>query len=328
MSESTGYVLIEQTGGPEVMQWKEAPIAAPAANEVQVRHEAIGVDFIDTQLRSGILPVNLPSGLGFAGVGTVTAVGGEVSDIKAGQRIAYHYAVPGSYSEVRNVPAGRAFVLPDQNLDPTIAAGALFRGLTAWYLSTRLRDVNKGDWVLVHAAAGGVGLILCQWLNHLGANVIGTTDSAEKLEVLKQYGCKYPINLNSEDFLERTKQLTNGVGVSIVYESIGKATFERSLDCLKRFGLMASFGWPSGDVEPIQLAHTRNKGSLFLTRPTISHYIAEDADFKRGAAELYGLISEGVLKIRTEHCYPLKEAGRAHDDLANGRTTGSVVLQP
>ena len=222
--------------------------------------------------------------------------------------------------------AERVFKLPDQNLDSATAAGALFRGLTAWYLATRLKDIKAGDWVLVHAAAGGVGLILTQWLSHLGANVIGTCVGDEKAHILKEYGYAHPINIEKLDFLEETKRLTDGKGVSVVYESIGKDTFEKSLDCVQRFGLVASLGWASGDVPPIDLAYLRNKGSLFITRPTISHYVAEAADFQHGAGELFDLVKKGALRIRIDNAYPLKEAATAHQDLAARKTSGSVIL--
>lgn len=327
MSNSVGALIVERTGGPEVLQWRQIELPEVGDNEVQIRQEAVGVDFIDTQLRSGLLPLpKLPSGLGFAAAGVIEKVGKSVTGLSEGDKVVYHFLTPGAYAEKRNVPAERVFKLPDQNLDSIIAAGALFRGLTAWYLATRLKDIKQGDWVLVHAAAGGVGLILCQWLSHLGAKVIGTCIGQEKAQILKEYGCAHPVDVEKEDFLEVTKRLTDDRGVSVVFESIGKETFEKSLDCAQRFGLIVSFGWASGDVAPIDLAYLRNKGSLFITRPTISHYVAESADFQRGASELFALIKSGDLRIRVDHQYPLKEAGAAHEDLASGKTSGSVIL--
>lgn len=327
MTSSTGALIVEKTGGPEVLQWKEIELPEVGDSEVQIRQEAIGVDFIDTQLRSGLLPLpKLPSGIGFAAAGVIEKVGKSVKGLAEGDKVVYHFLTPGAYAERRNVPADRVFKLPDQDLDSATAAGALFRGLTAWYLATRLKDIKAGDWVLVHAAAGGVGLILTQWLSHLGANVIGTCVGDEKANILGEYGCAHPINIEKLDFLDETKRLTDGKGVSVVYESIGKDTFEKSLDCVQRFGLVASFGWASGDVPPVDLAYLRNKGSLFITRPTISHYVAEATDFQRGAAELFELVKTGALRIRVDNAYPLKEAATAHQDLASRKTSGSVIL--
>lgn len=327
MSDSTGAMIIQATGGPEVLQWQSIPLAAPGDTEVRIRQEAIGVDFIDTQLRSGLLPLpQLPSGLGFAAAGVIEQVGEGVSHLAAGDKVVYHSLTPGAYAEQRNVPAERVFKLPDQSLDSATAAGALFRGLTAWYLATRLKDIKAGDWVLVHAAAGGVGLILCQWLAHLGAQVIGTCTGADKARLLAEYGCAHSIDMATSDFLEQTRRLTEGKGVSVVFDSIGKDTFEKSLDCAQRFGLVVSFGWASGDVAAVDLAYLRNKGSLFITRPTISHYVADAADLQYGAAELFALIEAGVLRIRVDSRYPLRQAADAHRDLASGKTTGSVIL--
>lgn len=319
-------IQIDEIGPPEVMHLVEETAGAPGPGEVFIRQEAIGVDYIDTQMRSGLMPLNLPSGLGFSAVGTVEAVGAGVDHVAAGDRVAYHYSVPGSYAEARIVPATRVFRLPDQGVDAEIAAGALFRGVTAWYLANRLRAIKPGDFVLVHAAAGGVGLILIQWLKHLGAEVIGTVESREKIAVLRDYGCAHPVLLTEEDFVARVKEITGGKGVSVVYESIGRETFERSLDCAARFGLVVSFGWPSGDVEPISLAHLRNKGSLFVTRPTISHYAADDDDFRAGATALFDLIARKIIRVKVGNSYPLADAPKAHDDLVNQRTLGSVVL--
>jgi NADPH2:quinone reductase len=323
----TGRFVVGKTGGPEAMTWVEADLPPPAAAEVRVRHQAVGVDFIDTQIRGGIMPMALPTGLGFGAAGVVEAVGTGVQGLAPGERVAYTALTPGTYAERRNVPAERIFRLPDQSLPAETAAAALFRGLTAWYLSTRLRRIGPGDAVLVHAAAGGVGHILTQWLAHLGATVIGIVGERGKLAHLKAQGCAHAIALDEEDFVARVKELTGGKGCAVVYESIGKATFERSLDCAARFGLIASFGWPSGDVDPVALATLRNKGSLFVTRPTVSHYTAAADDFQAGAAALFRMIADGHLKIDAGHVYPLREAPAAHADLAARRTTGSIVLR-
>lgn len=328
MKNTVGKLIVEKVGGPEVMQWIQEELPEPSFNEALVRHEAIGVDFIDTQLRSGTMPASLPTGLGFAAVGVLEKIGETVEGLRPGDRVAYIYSVPGAYAEARNVPAERLFKLPDQDMSPEEAAGALFRGITSWYLATRLRDVRPGDYVLVHAAAGGVGLILTQWLTQLGAIVIGTTGGANKVQVLRDYGCLHPIDMDSQDFSEEVKRITNDQGVAIVYDSIGKTTFDRSLRCLQRFGLMVSYGWVSGDVDPIALSALRNLGSLFITRPTVSHYTADPADFKQGAAALYGMMANGHIKIKTDHRYPLRNAAQAHCDLAAKKTTGSVILIP
>ncbi|MCJ9728684.1 quinone oxidoreductase [Bradyrhizobium sp. PRIMUS42] len=328
MSATYGRFVVEKTGEPEVMKWISEPVQHPGANDIRVRHEAIGVDYIDTQIRGGLLPATLPTGLGFAGVGEAVEVGADVKHIKKGDRVAYMYFVAGSYGEERVVPADRVVALPDQTLSPELAAGALFRGLTAWYLANRLKPLGKGDTALVHAAAGGVGLILTQWLAHLGVTVIGTVDTREKAEALREFGCPHPVLMPDEDFVAKVKDVTGGKGVSVVYESIGVATFERSLDCAKRFGLIASYGWPSGDPDNVSLMTLRTKGSLFITRPTVTQYTAESEDFRAGAAALFDLIKQGKLRIKVGNSYPLREAARAHADLVAGRTLGSVVLVP
>lgn len=328
MSETYGRIVVEKTGDPEVMQWVQEPVQHAGPNEVRVRHEAIGVDYIDTQIRGGLLPATLPTGLGFAGVGIAEEVGDGVNHVKRGDRVAYMYFVAGSYGEERVVPADRVVRLPDQTLAPDIAAGALFRGLTAWYLANRLRPIGKGDTALVHAAAGGVGLILTQWLAHLGATVVGTVDTEEKAAALRDFGCAHPVIIPAEDFVAKVKEVTGGRGAAIVYEAIGIATFERSLDCARRFGLIASYGWASGDPGSVSLMTLRNKGSLFITRPTVTQYTAEAEDFQAGAAALFGLIKQGTLRIKVGNSYPLREAARAHADLVAGKTLGSVVLLP
>jgi NADPH2:quinone reductase len=328
MSNTYGRFVVERTGAPEVMEWIQEPVKHAGANEVRVRHEAIGVDYIDTQIRAGLLPATLPTGLGFAAVGIATEVGDGVDHIQPGDRVAYMYFVAGSYGEERVVPAERVVRLPDQSLAPDIAAGALFRGLTAWYLANRLRPIGKGDTALVHAAAGGVGMILTQWLAYLGVTVVGTVDTKEKADALREIGCPHPVVMPDEDFVAKVKEVTEGRGAAIVYESIGVATFERSLECACRFGLIASYGWPSGDPDLVSLMTLRNKGSLFITRPTVTQYTAEAQDFQAGASALFGLIQQGQLRIKVGNAYPLREAARAHADLVTGRTLGSVVLLP
>ncbi|MGS0896349.1 quinone oxidoreductase family protein [Burkholderia stagnalis] len=326
MSRTTGRLVVEQTGGPEVMKWVEEPARPVGPNDIRIRHEAIGVDYIDTQIRAGEMPAVLPTGIGFAAVGEATEVGANVPHVKQGQRVAYMYFTPGSYAEERVVPAERVVVLPDQTLAPDLAAGALFRGLTAWYLSTRLRSIERGDAVLVHAAAGGVGLMLTQWLTHLGATVIGTVDTQLKADTAREFGCAHAVVIPQEDFVAKVKEVTGGKGVAVVYESIGRATFEGSLDSARRFGLIVSFGWPSGDPGPVSLMHLRSKGSLFITRPTVTQYTADADDFRTGATALFGLVRDGVLKVKVGNRYPLRDAAQAHRDIVAGRTLGSVVL--
>lgn len=328
MSENFGRIVVEKTGGPEVMQWVSTPVVAPLAGEVRIRQEAIGVDYIDTQIRGGLLPANLPTGLGFAGVGIAEEIGAGVDHIQKGDRVAYMYFTAGSYAEQRIVPAERVIRLPDQSLSPELAAGALFRGLTAWYLATRLRPVGHGDVALVHAAAGGVGLILVQWLQHLGVTVVGTVDSEEKAKALRDFGCPHQVILPDGDFVAKVKEVSAGKGAAIVFEAIGIETFARSLDCAKRFGLVASYGWPSGDPGTVSLMDLRAKGSLFVTRPTVTQYTAEAEDFREGAAALFALVKSGVLRIKVGNSYPLRDAARAHADIVAGRTLGSVVLIP
>lgn len=328
MSSATyGRYIVEQPGAPDAMRWVQEPVRHAGPGEIRVRHEAVGVDFIDTQIRAGQLPAALPTGLGFAAVGIAEETGPGVSHVRRGERVAYLHFVAGSYAEQRVVPAERVIALPDQALAPELAAGALFRGLTAWYLTLRLREVKPGDVALVHAAAGGVGLILTQWLQHRGATVVGTVGRADKLQVLREHGCRHPVLIPEQDFVAKVKEASDGRGADIVYDGVGKATFEGSLDSARRFGLVVSFGWPSGDPD-LSLMTLRNKGSLFVTRPTVSHYAAQAEDFRAGALALFGLVREGVLRIKVDHSYPLREAPRAHADLVAGRTVGSVVLLP
>lgn len=326
MSTTYGRLIVERTGSSEVMRWVQEPFRDLSSDEVRVRNEAIGVDFIDTLIRSGQLPAALPTGLGFAGVGIVEELGTDVNNLAIGDRVGYVYFAAGSYAEQRYVPVDRVFRLPDQSLSSAIAAGALFRGLTAWYLATQMRELKANDTVLVHAAAGGVGLILAQWLALKGVKVVGTVSTREKAALLKEYGCSYPVVIPEEDFVAKVEEVSGGKGAAVVYESIGTATFEKSLDCASRFGTIVSYGWSSGDPDEVSLMKLRNKGSLFITRPTITHYTAESEDLQRGASELFGLIKAGSLRIHVEKTYPLQDAAKAHADLEARKTVGSVVL--
>lgn len=327
MTDTYGRYVVDKPGAPDAMRWVREPVRQPGPDEVRVRHEAIGVDFIDTQIRSGQMSVPLPTGLGFAAVGIAEAVGPGVTHITKGERVAYMYFSAGSYGEERVVPAERVVSLPDQTLPADLAAGALFRGLTAWYLTQRLRQVQAGDVVLVHAAAGGVGLILTQWLQHLGAVVVGTVGSDEKAGVVREHGGEHVVVIPREDFVGKVREVSGGQGAAIVYDSIGAATFEGSIDSARRFGLVVSYGWPSGDP-PIALMTLRAKGSLFVTRPTVTHYTADTADLRTGVDALFGLVDAGQLRIKVGHSYPLRDAAKAHADLIARRTTGSLVLIP
>lgn len=327
MTRTTGRFVVEQPGAPDVMRWVEEPAASLGPGDVRVRHEAIGVDFIDTQIRSGQMPAALPTGLGFAAVGIAEEVGADVGHVRAGERVAYMYFSAGSYGSERVVPAERVIALPDQSLDPVLAAGALFRGLTAWYLTQRLRPFAIGDVALVHAAAGGVGMILVQWLSAMGVTVVATVGSADKAAVVRETGCEHVAVLGQDDFVVKVREVSGGAGAHVVYDCVGKDTFAGSIAATRRFGLLVSFGWPSGDPE-VSLMALRAQGSLFVTRPTVTHYTADPKDLRAGVQALFGLVRDGVLRIHVGNTYPLREAPRAHADLAAGRTTGSVVLVP
>lgn len=326
-NKSDGQYSFAKQGGPEVLKWVPLPgQQALEEGEVKIRHEAVGVEFIDTMMRSGAMQTHLPSGLGFSGVGRVESIGAGVSGVQPGDRVAYLCSTPGSYSSVRVVPAGRVYRLPNQAMPPQVAAGAIFRGLTAWYLTNRITPLRKGDVVLVHAVAGGVGLLLLQWLKHLGTIVVGTVGSKDKVEVAKKYGCDHVVVTPDESFSTRVKEVSAGGGAKVVYESIGRATFDESIDAAAHFGYIVSYGWPSGDPDPVPLGALRTK-SLFLTRPTISQYLAADADFREGAQYLFDLISTGKIQVKYA-AFSLKNAAQAQQDLVDGKTTGSVVLVP
>lgn len=323
-------IRIYETGGPEVMRWEEvgAGETAPLApGEARVRHEAIGLNFIDIYHRSGLYPLPLPSGLGLEGAGVVEAVGSGVADLKPGDRVAYAGGPPGAYAEVRNLPADRLVRLPDA-IDFKTAAAMMLQGMTAQYLLRRTYRVQAGDTILIQAAAGGVGLIVCQWAKALGATVIGTVSSDAKAALARAHGCDHPIVYTREDFVARVKEITNGEGVPVVYDSIGKDTFSGSLDCLRPLGMMVTFGNASGPVPPVDTLELSKRGSLFLTRPTLFTYIAKRADLLATAQELFDVVATGKVKIEVNQTYALKDAAQAHCDLAARQTTGSSVLLP
>jgi NADPH2:quinone reductase len=316
-----------QTGGPEVLKWEEVSLGEPAAGQVRVRHTAVGVNFIDTYHRSGLYPLPLPSGLGSEAAGVVEAVGAGVNHVHVGDRVAYAGGPIGSYSEARVMPADRLLKLPPGIPDQQ-AAAMMLKGMTVQYLIRRTYRVQPGDTVLWHAAAGGVGLIACQWLKALGAMVIGTVGSQEKAAVAKAHACDHTIVYTQEDFTQRVREITGGQGVPVVYDSVGKSTFQGSLDCLRPLGLLVSFGNASGAVPPFELGILAPKGSLYVTRPTLATYTATRAELEATAAELFEVVRSGQVRIEIRHTYPLADAQQVHRDLEGRNTTGSVVMLP
>jgi NADPH2:quinone reductase len=322
----TRAIRIHETGGPEVLRWEEIEVESPGPGEVLLRQTAVGLNYIDTYHRTGLYPLELPAVLGREAAGVVVDVGPEVGLFKPGDRAAYALH-PGSYAEMRVIPADRLVPLPD-SVDDRSAAAVMLKGLTAHYLLRRTHRVQPGETILIHAAAGGVGLIACQWAKHLGATVIGTVGSPEKAELAREHGCDHPILYEREEFAERVREITGGKGVGVVYDSVGQATFERSLDCLRPLGLMVSFGQSSGAVPPLNLGILAQKGSLSVTRPTLATFIAERDDLLRASAELLDLVGNGTIAIEVRQTYPLKDAAQAHRDLESRKTTGSTLLLP
>lgn len=319
-------IRIHQNGGPEQLRWEEVAVGEPGPGEVRVRNTAIGLNFIDTYHRSGLYPMPLPLTLGSEGAGVVEAVGPKVKEFKVGDRVAYAQPI-GAYAEVLIRPVARLVKIPAGIKDET-AAAMMLKGMTAWYLCRRTYRVKKGDTVVVHAAAGGVGQILCQWAKHLGATVIGTVGSDEKVALAKKVGCKHVVVMSREKLSERVKAITKGKGVPVVYDGVGKDTFMESLDCLQPLGLLASFGNASGAVAPVNIGILAQKGSLFLTRPTLVNYTSKREDLLTAARELFAVVKKGAVKITINQRYPLREAAQAHRDLEARKTTGSTVLLP
>ena len=323
----THAIRFHRTGGPEVLQWEEVGVGEPGPGEVRVRHAAVGLNFIDTYHRSGLYPVPLPSGIGLEGAGTVEALGPGVTHLQVGDRVAYAGGPLGAYSEARLIPADRLIRLPDR-LSFETGAAMMLQGLTAAYLLRRTYRVQKGDTVLIHAAAGGVGLIACQWAKALGATVIGTVSTEAKAELARAHGCDHPILYTREDFARRVRDITGGEGVPVVYDGIGKDTFTGSLDSLRPLGTMVSFGNASGPVGLIDPLLLSQKGSLFFTRSTLMHYTARRADLEALATELLGVVTSGQVKIEVHQRFPLQQAAAAHIALEGRQTTGSTVLLP
>lgn len=320
-------IRMTETGGPEVLQLVDIEQPRPGPGEVLIEHKAIGVNFIDTYMRSGLYPVTLPFVPGNEGAGVVLEVGPGVEDFKPGHRVAYCGGNGGGYSEQRVMPAGRVLKLPD-DISFERGAAMTLKGLTAWFLLRRTYPVKPGDIVLYHAAAGGVGLIFGQWAKHLGATVIGTAGSPEKIELAKAHGFDHVINYREENFVERVREITGGKMCQVVYDSVGKDTFPASLDCLRPLGMFVSFGQSSGMVPPFSISLLQQKGSLFATRPVLFHYIAERKELDTAAEELFDVVRKGVVRIVINQRYKLEEAAKAHDDLESRRTSGTTILIP
>jgi NADPH2:quinone reductase len=320
-------VRFHKTGGPDVLVYEDVDVGAPGEGQARIRHAAIGLNFIDTYHRSGLYPLPLPSGIGLEGAGVVEAVGPGVDYLKAGDRVAYAGGPPGSYSEVRLIPADRLVKIPDGISDQQ-AAAMMLKGLTVQYLIRRTYKVQPGQTVLFHAAAGGVGLIACQWLKALGCTVIGTVGSDEKATLARAHGCDHTIVYTRENFAERVKEITGGAKVPVVYDSVGKDTFMGSLDCLQPLGMLVVFGNGSGPVAAFDLNLLAQKGSLFVTRPTLMTYTAKRADLVASAEELFDVVRSGKVRIEVNQTYALKDAKQAHIDLEGRKTTGSTVLLP
>jgi NADPH2:quinone reductase len=319
-------VRFHKQGGPEVMQYDDVQVGDPGPGQVRIRHTAIGVNFVDVYQRSGLYPMQVPMVAGNEAAGVVDAVGQGVTELKVGDRVAYT-GLPGSYCDLRTVPADRMVKLP-QGISEEQAASMMLKGLTVHYLIHTTYAVKKGDTVLWHAAAGGVGLIACQWLKALGVTVIGTAGSDDKCALAKAHGAEHVVNYSRENFVERVKSIAGGKGLPVVYDAVGKATWEGSLDCLRPRGLMVSFGNASGAVPPVNIGILQAKGSLYLTRPTLATHIATRADLVERANSLFEVVKSGKVKIETTARYKLADAAQAHRDLEGRKTTGSIVLQP
>ena len=320
-------IQMQQPGGAEVMELVDMDLAAPGAGEIRVRHTAIGLNYIDTYHRSGLYPLPLPSGLGLEAAGVVEECGAGVEGLAVGDRVAYGTGPIGAYAEARNVPATRVTKLPDTISDET-AAAMMLKGMTVRYLLRETYEVQPGDTILWHAVAGGVGLIACQWAKALGATVIGTTSSEEKAELAKANGCDHIIMYTTEDVAERVREITGGAGVPVVYDGVGAATVEASLNSLRPRGLLASFGNASGPVKDFDLGQLSAKGSLYVTRPTLMTYTASDEDLAANAADLVEMVGSGKVKIPVNQTYALADVQQAHRDLESRKTTGSTVIKP
>lgn len=319
-------IRIHQHGGPEVLKWEEVEPGQPGPGEALVRHEAVGLNFIDVYHRTGLYPLPaLPATPGLEAAGVVQAIGEGVTEVAVGDRVAYAAVPPGAYAEVRRIPAHRLVKLP-ADISTRQAAAMMLQGMTARYLLKGCWNVGPGTSLLIHAAAGGVGSIVCQWARHLGATVLGTVGTPEKAELAKAHGCQHPIVYTRDDFAARVKEITDGRGVDVVYDSVGQVTFMKSLDCLRPMGMMVSFGQSSGPMPPFDLAVLAQKGSLFLTRPTLMSYTAKREDLLAHARDLFEVVQSGAVQVEVSRTYPLAEASRAHRDLESRKTTGSSLF--
>lgn len=325
MQEQINAIRLQENGGPEVMQWVSVPLVSPKANEVLVRNKAVGLNFIDIYFRDGLYPGQLPHGLGFEGSGIVEAIGSEVSHLQVGDRVAYGQGPLGAYAEAHCLPADRVVKLPD-SISFEQGAALMLKGLTVQYLFRQTYRLEPGQTILFHAAAGGVGLIACQWAKALGVKLIGTTSSAEKAALAKANGAWEIINYQTEDVVQRVRELTDGAMLPVVYDGVGAATWERSLDCLQPRGLMVSYGNASGAVTGVNLGILAQKGSLYVTRPNIAAYVPTLETMQAAATELFDLVTAGQIKINIGQCFALKDVAEAHRALAAGKTTGATVL--
>jgi NADPH2:quinone reductase len=323
----TKAIRISAGGGPEVMEYVDVEVGEPGPGEARVRHKAIGLNYIDVYFRTGAYPQPMPAGLGMEASGVVEAVGSGVAHVKPGDRVAYAGRPPGAYAEARVMPAAPLVRLPE-TIDFDTGAAMMLQGLTVQYLFRRTYPLRGGETILFHAAAGGVGLIACQWARALGVTMIGTVGSDEKAALAKAHGCVHTINYNTENFVERIKEITDGKGVPVVYDSIGKDTFTGSLDCLAPLGMMVSFGSSSGPVPPFSLNELASRGSLFVTRPSLFNYIAKREDLDTMAAELISMVESKKVKIEINQRYALKDVAQAHRDLESRKTTGCTILIP
>jgi len=323
-------IRIYEQGSPEVMKWEDVDLTPPGAGEIRMRHDVIGLNYIDTYHRGGVYKIPMPSGIGSEAAGVVEAVGDGITEFKPGDRVTYASGTPlqpvGSYAEARNVAAARVVRIPDGITSET-AAAMMLKGMTVSYLIKRTYKVKSGDTVLWHAAAGGVGLIACQWLNALGVTTIATAGSDEKCELAKAHGATHCVNYKKDDFVARVKEITGGKGVPVVYDSVGKDTFDKSLECLSTFGTLVTFGNASGPVPPVNLA-AQLKGHLYVTRPSLQPYSAARSDLVSLANDLFDVVKAGKVKIEINQRYPVKDAVQAHKDLESRKTTGSTVLMP
>ena len=320
-------IRFHKNGGPEVMQWESVEVGEPGPGEARIRHTAIGVNYIDTYHRSGLYKLALPSGLGTEGAGIVEAVGPGVTDVRSGDRVAYSGGPLGAYSEVRVMPADRLVKLPD-GVSEQLAATLMLKGLTVQYLFRQTFPLKGGETILFHAAAGGIGLIACQWARALGVTMIGTVGSDEKAALAKTNGCTHTIVYTRENFVERVKQLTGGKGVPVVYDGVGKDTFPASLDCLSPRGMFVSFGNASGPIAPFDILLLSQKGSLYTTRPTLATYTASRPAMLKMSEEMFSLVLGGKLANEARQTYALKDAAQAHRDLESRKTTGATILLP